>query len=178
LNNWGWLVKLPEFIRTNARLTDIEFHQQNAPAFLLLNQTQADDGEYEDRFETIRADGGENPVTQELTETVVIPLVKRDPDAPGFMITVGRTTRCDVLFHSPAISKFHAYFRCSPGTDEWSLTDAGSVNGTTVNGDSLETSVPRMLSGGDSIVFGQAFGGTFHTAASLKRHITFYQRLM
>ena len=59
----------------------------------------------------------------------------------GNMITVGRTSNCDVVIRDVTVSKFHAFFRiASDGSVE--LGDAGSRNGTWVGKTKLEPKGP------------------------------------
>jgi pSer/pThr/pTyr-binding forkhead associated (FHA) protein len=59
----------------------------------------------------------------------------------GNMITVGRTSNCDVVIRDVTVSKFHAFFRIgSDGSVE--LGDAGSRNGTWVDKTKLEPKGP------------------------------------
>lgn len=59
----------------------------------------------------------------------------------GNMITVGRTSNCDVVIRDVTVSKFHAFFRIGPdGSVE--VGDAGSRNGTWVNKDKLQPKGP------------------------------------
>jgi len=56
-----------------------------------------------------------------------------------------------VLRH-PRVSKFHAFFITKAG--DWSIADAGSTNGTTVNGVRLAPRKPALLRSGDQVGFG------------------------
>jgi len=69
-------------------------------------------------------------------------------------IAVGRAPNKDIVLRSKHISKSHAWF-------EWNaagmlcLADAGSRNGTTVAGTSLEPRVPRAVRDGEDIRLGR-----------------------
>lgn len=82
--------------------------------------------------------------------------LKKRPGANPFalMITVGRAQNNDIVLTHRSVSKFHAYLRRLG--DRWLLSDAGSTNGTSVDGVPLarDRSVPlesgaRVLLGGD-----------------------------
>ncbi len=69
----------------------------------------------------------------------VAPVVKRDGVNPyGTMITVGRARNNDIAITDISVSKLHAWIRRGDGVDAsangFSITDAGSRNGTFVNG--------------------------------------------
>jgi hypothetical protein len=85
----------------------------------------------------------------------VAALTKRPGANPfGLMVTIGRAQNNDVVLNHGAVSKFHAYLRKLG--DSWLLSDAGSTNGTGVDGVPLarERSIPlksgaRILLGGE-----------------------------
>lgn len=60
--------------------------------------------------------------------------VEKRPGANPFalMITLGRAPNNDIVVNHPALSKFHAYLRRSG--EGWSIDDAGSTNGTRLDG--------------------------------------------
>jgi hypothetical protein len=82
-----------------------------------------------------RASEGKSPPV-----TVALPLRKRGR-VFRTMITVGRTSNHDVVVAHASISKFHAFFRHQQkgSVDEIVLADAGSRNGTFINGTRLPT---------------------------------------
>lgn len=85
----------------------------------------------------------------------VAPVEKRPgSNAFGLMITLGRAANNDVVLPHGAVSKFHAYLRRLDGS--WLLSDAGSLNGTAVNGVPLPGGHSVALSPGDRIVLGGA----------------------
>jgi len=82
----------------------------------------------------------------------VLPIRKTQPTFPS-MITLGRGRNNDIIVPDALVSKLHAYFRATDGT--WSLSDAGSSNGTRVGETAL---VPRgpgnPVRSGDEVTFG------------------------
>ncbi len=70
----------------------------------------------------------------------------------GEMITVGRTQNHDIVLLHATISKFHAFFRTEDGVLH--LFDAGSRNGTFVNGRRLPPKVATAVASGDNVAFG------------------------
>lgn len=94
----------------------------------------------------------------------VVPLRKR-AGANQFksMITVGRSSACDIELRAPEVSKSHAYLVID---GDVRLTDTGSTNGTQVNGVKLDPKSTRTLSAGDKVSFGGAAAVTFHDPVS------------
>jgi Protein kinase domain/FHA domain len=67
--------------------------------------------------------------------------------------TIGRTTGNDVLILDGTVSRNHARLIFHNG--QWSIEDAGSSNGTQVNGQKIKR--PRVLRSGDQIRIGDEF---------------------
>jgi hypothetical protein len=86
----------------------------------------------------------------------VVPLVKRAGSSGSAghagMITFGRGSECDVVLRHPGISKVHAYVRRLG--EMWIVTDAGSTNGTKVDGTKL-TNVGVELRSGSQMILGR-----------------------
>lgn len=80
--------------------------------------------------------------------------VKKRPGSNPFksMITIGRADHNDIQVKAGEISKFHCYLTTGP--DGVSITDAGSTNGTTVNGAPLVPKQPHKLAAGDEVALG------------------------
>jgi FHA domain/Domain of unknown function (DUF1707) len=70
----------------------------------------------------------------------------------GTSFTIGRDGSCDLLIEDTSVSRWHA--RLDRRADGWVLTDAGSTNGTRVNGWRVRQPVPVQL--GDYVMFGSA----------------------
>ncbi len=87
----------------------------------------------------------------------VVPLVKRagSSDSSGYagMVTFGRGPECDVVLRHPGISKVHAYVRRLG--EMWIVTDAGSTNGTKVDGAKLTPNVGVELRSGSQVILGR-----------------------
>jgi FHA domain/DUF1707 SHOCT-like domain len=64
--------------------------------------------------------------------------------------TIGRDENCDLVLPDMTVSRSHAGLRREAG--RWLLTDAGSTNGTRINGWRVTAPVP--LRAGDKITFG------------------------
>lgn len=77
--------------------------------------------------------------------------------------TVGRALNNDVVIRHPSVSKLHAYFELprdfAPETaSSLRLVDAGSANGTEVNGRALPADAPVVVQTGARLVFGDVDG--------------------
>jgi hypothetical protein len=98
----------------------------------------------------------------------VRPLIKRST-AVAFQtrIGIGRGAGVDLSFPHPGMSKYHAYFE-QDAQGRWTVTDAGSKNGTAVNGEQLKNGVPRALEEGDRLHFGKV-GFLFYTSEGFVR---------
>lgn len=59
------------------------------------------------------------------------------------MVTIGRAGNNDVALEVSSVSKFHAYFTKDTADGHWWLHDAGSSNGTWVDGERLAASHGR-----------------------------------
>lgn len=70
--------------------------------------------------------------------------------ASADLVTVGRNPDSDVFLDDVTVSRHHATFRRS--AEGWSVSDAGSLNGTYVNRKRVDD---RRLSGGDEVQIGK-----------------------
>jgi hypothetical protein len=85
---------------------------------------------------------------------VVFEVAKRAGSAFAGQISVGRTRTLDVWLPFGKISKLHAYFTPHDNGTRYTLTDAGSTNGTFVSGKQLSRDQPVELRSGALIQFG------------------------
>ena len=102
--------------------------------------------------------------TEEAEEPLLYPVRKEGVD-DATLITIGRTKGSDIVLDSPAISKLHAYFSKDPISGEYTIADAGSTNGTEVQGRPLKKGLRRELQAGDQLSLGD-IEATFHTPES------------
>ena len=109
-------------------------------------------------------------IAQERDEAMVLPIQKReDGNAFGIMITLGRATNNDLVINDSRISKFHAYFR--QVGDEWSVSDANSRNGTSVDGIELAPETSHPLSSGAEITLAKDLDLVFLQPQDLYRRV-------
>jgi pSer/pThr/pTyr-binding forkhead associated (FHA) protein len=100
--------------------------------------------------------GGGDPMVFLLTKT-------RD-NAFQRRVTVGRTSNNDLPVEDASVSRFHAWFQRQDEGAPWCVVDAGSKNGTRVNGKALEAKKALALSNGMKIRVGHV-DLTFYDAA-------------
>jgi hypothetical protein len=82
------------------------------------------------------------------------------------MLTVGRAANSDMRLNVASLSKFHAYLTHVARENSWYLADAGSSNGTFLNGEELPQSHgKKKLDSGSAIRFGPDVLATFYKAA-------------
>jgi hypothetical protein len=72
------------------------------------------------------------------------------PSGTKTAFTIGRDAACDLVLSDMTVSRSHAGLRREAGG--WLLTDAGSTNGTRLNGWRVTEPVP--LHAGDEVMFG------------------------
>jgi hypothetical protein len=97
----------------------------------------------------------------------VFPLVKGKYSSPG-PITLGRTPDNDVTIAESSISARHCILRILGA--ELSLSDAGSTNGTLVNGVKLPPRKSQKVVEGDVITLGRFTLGV-HSARGFVKHL-------
>lgn len=94
---------------------------------------------------------------ENLREGSAMLLVQRGPDAGSrFLldddaISVGRHPTSDIFLDDISVSRRHATFRRSP--QGYVVSDLGSLNGTYINRDRIDTDV--TLTGGDEVRIGK-----------------------
>ena len=83
--------------------------------------------------------------------------VRSNGRSAGHLITIGRGSENDVVIPDVSISRFHAFAK-QGANSEWLIQDAGSTNGTTVNGLSAPQQghgSPIEMKAGDNLRIGQ-----------------------
>ncbi len=94
----------------------------------------------------------------------VYPLAKKPGASFADMITIGRTPNNDVVLRDVTVSRFHAYFR--QRGEKWIVADAGSKNGSGLEGVPLEARKERELASGVAVRIGD-FELTFYLSSEL-----------
>lgn len=170
-------LKIEAFVDDAKSLVADEFEDRHGAGFLLLSATGLKPDKGVSSTEMILLD--DEPGAGERTAGVTILAFPLRP-ASGVhthLVTAGRTSKNDVVIPDISVSRFHAYFKCgADGT--WQVLDAGSTNGTTVNGRSVATKgagAPTDLKPGDSVRLGQ-MELTFLTAEALRDFALKFER--
>lgn len=95
-------------------------------------------------------------------EPLAVVIEKTKDNAFQRRITVGRTANNDIVLDDQSVSRFHAYLQ-QDERSEWTLTDAGSRNGSFVSGRRLSSKTPAPLANGSVVRIG-AVQLTFYSA--------------
>jgi pSer/pThr/pTyr-binding forkhead associated (FHA) protein len=154
--------RLAEYNSDRLRLTKEGFLSKNgSPVLLHRWEAPEDDSEYASTTahismidlparpdltrptEPLAALGITTKITN-ANDVVIFPIVKRQ--AGGVLqdrISVGRNRNADIHLPFRRISKFHAFFTSTQNGAKYFITDAGSTNGTFLNG--------RRLPAGQSV---------------------------
>lgn len=145
-------------LRGDARaLARSEFEERYGRAFLLLSASEL--ATPRPTITEVRLDDDPHGARAESTAglSLVVYALRRNGKSASHLITLGRAPDNDVVVPDVSISRFHAFVKEGSG-GRWLMQDAGSTNGTTVNG----TSVPRQghgppseLASGDDVRLGQ-----------------------
>jgi hypothetical protein len=96
----------------------------------------------------------------------IFPLSKKAGASFPDMITIGRTPNNDVVLRDATVSRLHAFFR--QRDDRWIVADAGSKNGSRLDGIPLEPRKEKPVASGQLVRIGD-LELTFYTAADLFR---------
>jgi pSer/pThr/pTyr-binding forkhead associated (FHA) protein len=97
-----------------------------------------------------------------LYEPLAVVIEKTKDNAFQRRITVGRTANNDIVLDDQSVSRFHAYLQ-QDERHEWTLTDAGSRNGSFVSGRRLAPRTPAPLANAAVVRIG-AVQLTFYSA--------------
>lgn len=94
--------------------------------------------------------GGVEPTARQksftvMPETVCVAVKKRTESPYSDRISVGRTSNSDIYLAYANVSKLHAFFSWTPDRSQLMLTDAGSTNGTFIDGERISPRRPEVL---------------------------------
>ena len=115
-----------------------------------------DDGDHELRTQSglsVPSMGGGDPMAAVIEKSA--------DNAFKHRVTIGRTSNNDIVLDDNSVSRFHAWFEERAG--EWLVVDAGSRNGTVVNGKKLAAKASFTMVNGTSLRIG-ALPLTFYSA--------------
>ncbi len=106
-----------------------------------VREESADDADDDFQFRTSAGDGAINSKTG---EAVVAVIEKTKDNAFQRRVTMGRTTNNDIVLEDASVSRFHAWLQLND-KGAWEVVDAGSRNGTFINGRRLSQKVGQAL---------------------------------
>lgn len=150
--------KIESFLKGARELTPDDFGEHYGSGFLLLTATglKHDGGKSSTEMTLLDDDPGDAAERTAGVSILVFP-IRPASGIHTHMVTVGRTSKNDVVVPDISISRFHAYFK-QKADGVWQVLDAGSTNGTMVNGFSVPAKgagAPIDLKAGDSVRLGQ-----------------------
>lgn len=100
--------------------------------------------------------GGPKKAPARGTTATGVALVRDDTEErwplDAHTVSIGRGSASTIVVDDTRVSRLHA--KVAPGRSGWTVTDAGSSNGTTHNGRLLTPNVPQPLKPGDRIGIG------------------------
>lgn len=83
----------------------------------------------------------------------VVWIRKRSEGVFSRLIGIGRTRNNDIVLPMAGVSKYHAYIQKDAETDTYTIADAGSKNGTLVDGSMLSPRHPMELQDNTPVSF-------------------------
>lgn len=108
----------------------------------------------------------------------------RDPERNEGAVTLGRDAGCDVVIDDASVSSVHAKFTLEveePDDEDdgkrFFVQDAGSSNGTFVDGEAIPAGRPARVEDQASLRFGPQVKAQFFTAAGFFQFMDFYRRI-
>ena len=114
------------------------FPERHPHPWLVLSAELRPKGDLTLRTNLYSIDGKplEDEALEDVADLAAVEVQKGPGNAFGLGITVGRTRNNDIFINDERISRFHAFFQQKEGV--WVLSDAGSKNGTFVDGSRLD----------------------------------------
>jgi hypothetical protein len=162
-----------EDLRSDAtRLSPEEFEDRYGDAFLLLSSAGFKQPKSATSTEVLLLDLSDEAGERTAGVSVRVVPIRASMGSPTHLITIGRSAKNDVTIADISVSRFHAFFKRNP-VGGFQLHDAGSTNGTIVNGSSVctkEAGPPADVKSGDNVRFGQV-DVTFLEADALRSYI-------
>ena len=165
---YGSALPLEAFVEDAQSLSPDEFESRHGSGFFLLTATKISSPR--DSYSTdvqLLSDEDDGSAHTGSLSTLVFPL-----RSEVHIVTVGRATSNDVVIPDPSVSRKHALLK--RGEDGvFLIRDAGSSNGTTVNGRSVLSrgqGPPTELKPGDDVHLGRV-SCTFVDAPALRQFV-------
>ena len=154
-------------------LSPVAFEERHGSGFLLLSAAGMKNVASVSSTELLfLAEEKEDAAERTAGLAVLVFPIRAASASHTHLITVGRTSKNDLIFSDISVSRFHAFLKHGP-EGGYQIIDAGSSNGTTVNGFSVctkDAGPPTSLKSGDNVRFGQ-IDTTFLEASALRSFI-------
>jgi hypothetical protein len=156
-------LQLDSFIKQHRRTSREHFVARFQDPFLLIEGelSEFDDFMTNQEMPALRP-RGEDPDKDEggSGQRLVAHVAKTNRNSFHDLIALGRATSNDIVVAHARVSKFHAYFsRESAGV--YTVTDAGSVGGTELDGSKLAEGTQHRLESGATLVLAGSVKATF-----------------
>ena len=150
------MLTLSELQQIASGLTGARFVTQVGPFVLLQHQVAKLllDGDERRRTALISKGAMIKKSVEIKSDLANLEVTMLPPMAGSATLKVGRAPDNDLILEDSSASKHHATLAWKNGRGE--LTDLGSMNGTTVNGDVVVPAMVRVLRDGEVISFGGA----------------------
>jgi FHA domain len=142
---------LDDFARELRQIGEVGFRRRHVAPVLIVTGRAAKPGSKGPEGATHRTGISHQGAALALIHRV-FPIVKAAHARSG-PVSVGRTSENDVVIPEYSISKRHCTFELGEGT--MAIRDAGSTNGTLLNGSPLGADAPVPLCGGETITMGR-----------------------
>jgi hypothetical protein len=104
----------------------------------------------------VTANDGTSQVGPRPDNPLVLPLRTEGTPSSGGGVSIGRSESNDVVIENPSVSRFHALIHRDVRTQTWTISDAGSRNGTWVEGKRVEPDHAVTLTDGCTLRVGDA----------------------
>ncbi len=175
--------RIQDFIRATAHLTNEAAFVDAFPfPFLVREATRGGAAPVRDDRATARLKKAAVPVGDGFAEADVWihRVCPQDPERSEGAVVLGRDDGCDIQLDDGTVSSHHAKFTLAEGDGDellFFVTDAGSSNGTWLNGEKLPDETPTRLDDQDSLRFGPAVKLQFFTSPGFYQFLDFYRRI-
>lgn len=155
------LLKIAGLLRSEQQERSVP---KDAAGVLVFAQSVLGESESGDGFWTVGYASGAQPRDGVTPDDSVAWIRKRKGGVFTRLIGLGRTRNNDIVLPFDDISKYHAYFTLGSSGGAISVADAGSKNGTFVNGARLQAKSPQPIASGTAMGFGNHTGLFFERA--------------
>jgi ribosomal protein L27 len=167
---YGSALPLEAFFEDAQSLSPEEFESRHGSGFLLLTATKTSSPK--DTYSTdvqllIDGENDDGCAHTGSLSTLVLPLL-----SAVHIVTLGRASNNDVVIPDPSVSRMHAVMKRNDD-GAFLILDAGSSNGTTVNGSSVLVrghGPPTQVKPGDNVRLGRV-ECTFTNATALRDYV-------